>query len=118
MWLMVGSFFVPNGLSSNLGLMMFSYGFNTMAGLTAAGATQIRFSNSQGDSWSSNLIRSLSANVPKIYITKGLGSILPFSTHFTWKVREYSYVIDKEPVYMTGYRTYSEAWLIFKNYLS
>ena len=70
MWLMVGSFYVPKGLGSNLGLMMFTYGFNTMAGMTEAGATQIRYSISQGDHWSSNLTRSIATNAPSIYTTK------------------------------------------------
>ena len=67
-WLMVGSFYVPNGVSSNLGLMMFTYGFNTLAEMTEAGITQIRYSYNKGNDWSTNLTKSLAANAPSIYI--------------------------------------------------
>ena len=118
MWLMVGSFYVQKGLGSNLGLMMFTYGFNTMAGMTEAGATQIRYSISQGDHWSSNLTRSLAANAPSIYTTKAIPKMLPFATQFSWHIGEkFAYTIPGEGGVFYDYRTTKDAWGMFKNYL-
>lgn len=117
-WLIAGSFVVPNGLSSNLGLMMFTYGAHTFLGMIQAGATQIRYSNSQGDHWASNLTRSLYANIPKIYIGKAIPKTLPVATQFTWHIGEkYAYTIPGEGGVFYDYRTTGEAFSIFKKYL-
>ena len=44
-WLIVGSFYVPNGVTSNLGLMMFTYGANTLLGMVQAGATPVSYTH-------------------------------------------------------------------------
>lgn len=118
MWLVVGSFYVPNGLSSNLGLMMFTYGANTFLSMIQVGATQIRFSNSQGDNWSTNLMRSLCANIPKVYIGNAIPKTLPVATQFTWHIGEkYQYTIPGEYGVYYDYITTKEAWGMFRNYL-
>lgn len=118
MWLMVGSFYVPNGANINLGLMIFTYGSNTFLGMVQAGATQIRYSNSQGYHWSTNLTRSLYANIPKAYAGKAIPKKLPVATQFTWHIgKKYQYTIPSEGGVFYDYRTGKEAWGMFRNYL-
>ena len=116
-WLMVGSFYVPNGFTSNLGLAMFTYGFNTMAGMVEAGATQIRYSLKHRESGVSQLTKSLAANAPLIYTTKAISKTLPLATKFGLKIGEkYSYTIPGEGGVFHSYRSVGEAWSVCKSY--
>ena len=117
-WLMVGSFYIPKRVTSNLGLMMFTYGANTFLNMFQAGTSQIRYSISQGDHWSSNLTRSLAANALSIYTKKAMSKMLPFATQFSWHIGErYAYTISGEGGVFYDYRTTKDAWGMFKNYL-
>ena len=116
-WLMVGSFYVPNGITSNLGLAMFTYGFSTFAGMFEAGVTQIRYSNSEGMHWSSNLTRSLAANALSVYLLKSITKSTPLFTQFAFHIGEkYIYTVPGEGGFFYDYRTTGEAFGIFTNY--
>ena len=116
--LTVGSFYVPGGLSSNLGLIMFTYGYTTASNMLEVGFTQANYSMSKDESWFSNITNAMYSNSGKIYGLKAAMKTFPLAQHFTWHIgEEYKFTIPGEGGVFNDRYTIRDAWGMFKNYL-